>query len=908
MKNARNLRKQKDVRREFLWVIALTISLAAFSGISNADDQIISNTNAAIRIWGLDNSGAPSQITGVSVEPFQGNPYTTIYADDNQGAVITGSAPDPSTANIVVYDGGFASTTSVLTYVKISGGQNTLKVAGDNVTINGVRVATTADIVAPDLSGYALKAGDTFSGLITANGGVSGNLTGNVTGNVTGNASTATTVTGAAQMAITSVGALTSLGVTGLSTLSGINNNSANITNAGAVSGVTTLNSTTITNIGTTTTGTLSVTNNASISGALTVTGATTTGTLSVTNNAGIGGALTVTGASALNGATAIHNTLDVIGATNINATGGATTNIATTNAATTNIGVLGGVNNIAGTTNINAGVNNATNINTGASASAVTIGNTSNTVNILGGTNNLQGTANINTTTLAGTLTTIGNIANTVAQQSLKINGAISSTGNATIATATGTTNTFGSGSNSINTIGNATTSANTITGLTNVVTASTTNTLTGGTGNSLTATANSNTLSANSATGSNVIQATDALGFNTITAGATNTMQVTAEGSSNNIQANAVSGSNNITANATSGSNNIEARNNNIGVANTISINTIGNTNVDTTVKSYGGAGYSAITNAVSTMGTNAAGNNTTGGMVQTNATTATIRASNSGALATNGINGTMVVGAGGGFMAYNSGQNIVTGTTVGGVVDNKSFTNKINGNLFVDGNVYINGTLDYVSSNSANTTVVGLDSGTSILSNPTHSTSAGTAIVMKGAAGNQTVVDANGKLTNVNGVASESTAALTLTNGIGNTHGLVVTETKSVLSGGVYSSSLTMDDNGATFSNANTGGPVQVHGVNDGTSDFDAVNVRQMAAGIAMAAGLAALPQMIEPDKTFALTAGTGIYKDQFSVAIGVNVRFLDHFVFKGGVATVPTYHKSDFTGNAGVAYSF
>lgn len=58
----------------------------------------------------------------------------------------------------------------------------------------------------------------TVTGLITANGGVSGSLTGNVTGNCSG---TAATVTTAAQPNITSVGTLTSLGVTGNVTLGG---------------------------------------------------------------------------------------------------------------------------------------------------------------------------------------------------------------------------------------------------------------------------------------------------------------------------------------------------------------------------------------------------------------------------------------------------------------------------------------------------------------------------------------------------------------------------------------------------------------------------------------------------------------------------------------------------------------
>lgn len=50
-------------------------------------------------------------------------------------------------------------------------------------------------------------------------------------------------------------------------------------------------------------------------------------------------------------------------------------------------------------------------------------------------------------------------------------------------------------------------------------------------------------------------------------------------------------------------------------------------------------------------------------------------------------------------------------------------------------MDGNVYINGTLDYVSSNSASTTVIGTDEGTSIFEDASQGTIGGTNIVMKG-----------------------------------------------------------------------------------------------------------------------------------------------------------------------------
>lgn len=413
-------------------------------------------------------------------------------------------------------------------------------------------------------------------------------------------------------------------------------------------------------------------------------------------------------------------------------------------------------------------------------------------------------------------------------------------SSGNVEVGNASKTVSILGNNNN----IGNAGASTNTLTGSTNTVTATGANTVSGAT-NSITATA----------------------GANNITAGTTNT--VTATTGNNEVTATGCKGANNLTANATTGTNNIEAKFNNIGVSTAASINAIGNTNASTTVNASAGAGYQALKDTSSSMGTGA------GGMVQTNATTATIRASSSGTLASNGSTGAMVAGAGGGYTAYNSQQN--TGSsTIGGVVDNKLFTNKINGNTFIDGNVYINGTLDYVSRNSANTTVIGAGAPatTSNIQGATQATSAGIAILMKGSTGTQTVVDANGKLSNVTtgtgAVAAQSTASMTLTDGIGNTHGLVVTESQASLSGGVNSSTLTMDDRGATFSNAANGAPVTVTGVANGRADFDAVNVRQFAGAIAAVTAQTNVPALAAgQDRSIGIGVGNFMGKNGFGL---------------------------------------
>lgn len=119
------------------------------------------------------------------------------------------------------------------------------------------------------------------------------------------------------------------------------------------------------------------------------------------------------------------------------------------------------------------------------------------------------------------------------------------------------------------------------------------------------------------------------------------------------------------------------------------------------------------------------------------------------------------------------------------------------------------------------------------------------------------------------------------MTITNGNGETHGLVVTEQRAVISGGTSSSSMTLDDNGARFSNSSTGAPVTVTGIADGRSDFDAVNFRQLEtvrkdsfAGIAGVAAMANIPDP-RPGKNHAIGVGFGNYKGQQALALGLSM---------------------------------
>ncbi|MEA1971304.1 MAG: YadA C-terminal domain-containing protein [Thermodesulfobacteriota bacterium] len=142
--------------------------------------------------------------------------------------------------------------------------------------------------------------------------------------------------------------------------------------------------------------------------------------------------------------------------------------------------------------------------------------------------------------------------------------------------------------------------------------------------------------------------------------------------------------------------------------------------------------------------------------------------------------------------------------------------------------------------------------------------------------------------------------------MTNGLDNTHGIVVTETQTTMSGGTQSSSLTLNNNGATFSNAADGNPVQVHGVADGTSDFDAVNFRQLEkayAGVASIAALAAIPAPAVGNR-FSIGMGYGNFERMNAVAIGAKAAITKNITMTGGVG----FCRDNTTVSAGVGWSF
>ena len=140
------------------------------------------------------------------------------------------------------------------------------------------------------------------------------------------------------------------------------------------------------------------------------------------------------------------------------------------------------------------------------------------------------------------------------------------------------------------------------------------------------------------------------------------------------------------------------------------------------------------------------------------------------------------------------------------------------------------------------------------------------------------NSTATDGRSRLS----LAPTETSLTVWNSTTGSAHGLVISQNSTVLTGGTASTSLTLDDNGATFANTVTGGPARVTGVADGTSPFDAVNVRQLNrkldglgrkaySGIASVAALSGIPAPIE-GKMVSVGMGYGNYSGENAVAIG------------------------------------
>jgi hypothetical protein len=122
----------------------------------------------------------------------------------------------------------------------------------------------------------------------------------------------------------------------------------------------------------------------------------------------------------------------------------------------------------------------------------------------------------------------------------------------------------------------------------------------------------------------------------------------------------------------------------------------------------------------------------------------------------------------------------------------------------------------------------------------------------------------------------------------------HGMQVTATQTVISGGSTSTSLRLSNGGAAFSNSSSGAPVRVTGVADGTTSFDAVNYQQLKAlekkmsqGVASTTAIANIPQ-VDQDKTFAVGMGVANFNGETALAVGMTYRPMPNAVLKASVS--------------------
>lgn len=204
-----------------------------------------------------------------------------------------------------------------------------------------------------------------------------------------------------------------------------------------------------------------------------------------------------------------------------------------------------------------------------------------------------------------------------------------------------------------------------------------------------------------------------------------------------------------------------------------------------------------------------------------------------------------------------------------------------------------------------------------------------------IAAGETGRTATITSSGAIVMASGTASASQASLTLTNGIGNTHGIVVEEAQTVISGGTRSTSLVLDDRGAKFSNAATGDAVLIGGVADGVDATDAVNKRQLDAqadritkamldvqrlgkrldeverkayaGAAAAAALAQ-PAMFAPDAKSAATVGVASYGGQHAVAVSFNRLVMNDSRGKAMISTGVATSSGGLLVRAGGSFSW
>lgn len=219
--------------------------------------------------------------------------------------------------------------------------------------------------------------------------------------------------------------------------------------------------------------------------------------------------------------------------------------------------------------------------------------------------------------------------------------------------------------------------------------------------------------------------------------------------------------------------------------------------------------------------------------------------------------------------------------------------SYGTTIVGGALIEGDLGVNGSIYALNPTASSGITVG-DNGMRI--------DGATNTVSLVADSNNTRADGGSEI-----IMQESQASMLVYNQqTGVPHGLVITQTETVLSGGTNSTSLTLNDRGARFTNSVTGGPARVTGVADGDSRFDAVNYGQLKdayGGIASVAAMANIPSPA-PGKAYAIGIGFGNFEGENAFALGGGARLSENVSFQASVG----HSDGNNTVGAGLGFSW
>ena len=324
----------------------------------------------------------------------------------------------------------------------------------------------------------------------------------------------------------------------------------------------------------------------------------------------------------------------------------------------------------------------------------------------------------------------------------------------------------------------------------------------------------------------------------------------------------AGAISGVTTLAVSGASTQNGID--NNNGGITNAGAVSGVTTLTVSGLATLNGGA----VVNDTFSVDSNGAGAN---GSAFTVNNTAITSVSNNGRSSTSVNDNNVTIGHNNGV----NNNNIVVGSTQTGSIGANSFNygTTVNGGLLVEGDLGVNGSI-FALNPTANTGINVANNGLSI------SGASNTAVLL--ADSNNTAGDGRGQIS----LAEDEASFYVYNQQNGNAHGLSIQQQQTVISGGTQTTSLTLNDNGATFHNTISGGPARVTGIADGRSDFDAVNYRQLRTANAGVASIAAMANIPAPaaGKRFSLGLGYGNFESQNAVAIGAAANVTDNISLK------------------------